>query len=65
MYESITQEVILSRMLDRVRASNPEIDTREGSLIYDALAPASIELRLMYIEFDVIMNETFADSAVS
>lgn len=42
---------------------NPEIDTREGSLIYDALAPASIELRIMYMEFDVIMNETFADTA--
>ena len=63
MYENTTQEVILNRMLDRVRASNPEIDTREGSLIYDALAPASIELRLMYMEFDVIMNETFADTA--
>ena len=63
MYESITQEVILNRMLDRVREVNPEIDAREGSLIYDALAPASIELRLMYIEFDVIMNETFADTA--
>lgn len=63
MYETITREVILNRMLDRVREVNPEIDTREGSLIYDALAPASIELRLMYMEFDVIMNETFADTA--
>ena len=60
MYESITYESILQRMLDRV--SNT-IDKREGSIIYDALAPAAIELQNMYIELDVILNETFADTA--
>ena len=47
-------------MLDRV--SN-KVDKREGSIIYDALAPAAIELQLMYIEADTILNETFADTA--
>lgn len=60
MYENITYEDILQRMLDRVPNS---IDKREGSIIYDALAPAAIELQLMYIELDVIMNESFADTA--
>lgn len=60
MYESMTFEVILQRMLDRV--SNQH-DKREGSVIYDALAPAAVELQLMYIEFDIILNETFADTA--
>lgn len=47
-------------MLERV----PEtIDKREGSIIYMALAPAAAELAQMYIELDVIMNETFADTA--
>lgn len=60
MYEDITYEDILERMLDRV----PEdMDTREGSIIYDALAPAAVELQQMYIEFDVILQETFADTA--
>lgn len=39
------------------------MDKREGSIIYDALAPAAVELQLMYIEFDIILQETFADTA--
>ena len=60
MYENITYEDILQRMLDRVPNN---MDKREGSVIYDALAPAAVELQLMYIELDVIMNESFADTA--
>lgn len=60
MYEDITYEDILQRMLDKV----PEgMDKREGSIIYDALAPAAVELQLMYIEFGIILQETFADTA--
>lgn len=60
MYENVTYESILQRMLDRVPAS---MDKREGSIIYDAIAPAAVELQLMYIELDVILNEGFADTA--
>lgn len=60
MFESITAESIMNRMLARV--SNG-IDKREGSIIYDALMPAAIELKQIYIELDVIMNETFGDTA--
>lgn len=60
MYEDITYETILQRMLARVPNS---IDKREGSIIYDAIAPCAFELILMYKEFDSIINETFADTA--
>lgn len=60
MYEDVTYDVILERMLDRV---DDRFDKREGSIIYDALAPAAVELQLMYIEFDVILQETFGDTA--
>ena len=60
MYENVTYEDILKRMLDRVPNS---MDKREGSIIYDAIAPAAVELQLMYIELDAIMNEAFADTA--
>ena len=60
MYENVTYESILQRMLDRIPNS---MDKREGSIIYDALAPAAVELQLMFIELDVIMNEAFADTA--
>ena len=60
MYESVTYEEILQRMLDRIPDT---VDKREGSIIYDALAPAAVELQNMYIEFDVILKETFAETA--
>lgn len=63
MYEDITYELILQRMIDRVLAQNPNVDTREGSIIYNALAPAAVELQNMYIELDWILNQSFADTA--
>lgn len=62
MYEGITYELILQRMIDRVLAQNSNIDTREGSIIYNALAPAAVELQNMYIQLDTILNESFADT---
>lgn len=60
MFEHITYEVILQRMLDRVPQN---LDKREASIIYNALAPAAVELQNMYIEFDWILNQSFADTA--
>jgi uncharacterized phage protein gp47/JayE len=60
MFENLTYEMILDRMLNRVPNT---IDKREGSIIYDALAPAAVELQLMYIQLEVLLNETFADTA--
>lgn len=60
MYEEMTYNKILQRMLDKVPNT---IDKREGSIIYDALAPVALEVQLMYIEADVILKETFADTA--
>jgi uncharacterized phage protein gp47/JayE len=59
VFENITYEAILKRMLDRV---TPTVDKREGSIIYDALAPAAVELQLMYIALDNILSESFADT---
>lgn len=58
--EDMTFENILASMLKRVPDT---VDKREGSVIYDALAPAAAELAKMYIGFDVIMDETFVDTA--
>jgi len=60
MFEHMTYEVILQRMLDRVPQN---LDKREGSIIYNALAPAAVELQNMYIELDWILNQSFADTA--
>lgn len=60
MYENMTFESIMQRMLDAVPDT---IDKREGSVVYDALAPAAIELQNLYIELDVVLNQTFIDTA--
>ena len=60
MYEEMTFESIMERLLKNVPAT---IDKREGSVVYDALAPAAIELQNLYIELDVVMNQTFVDTA--
>lgn len=59
MYESITCDIIMQRMLAKVPDT---VDKREGSVIWDALAPAALEMQLAYIEMDVILNESFADT---
>ncbi len=61
MFENMTFEEILRRMLDRVPDT---FDKREGSVIYDALAPAAAELAQIYIELDTILDMTFADTAI-
>lgn len=60
MYENQTFENIIERMLDRVPAG---LDKREGSIIYDALAPAAMELAQLYAELDININLIFADTA--
>lgn len=60
MYENVTYEVILKRLLGRVPN---ELDKREGSVIYTAIAPAAAELAIMYIELEAVLKESYADTA--
>ncbi len=53
-------ETILQRMLDRIPK---DIGKREGTLIYNALAPAAAELALLYMELDIVWKDMFADTA--
>lgn len=62
-YENMTYEVILQRMMARVTAQYPNLDTREGSILFNALAPAALELAIMYTELDNSRNESFVDTA--
>lgn len=60
MYEHRTFETILQDMLNRVPGT---VDKREGSVIYDALAPAAFELALMYAELDTVLRLGFGETA--
>lgn len=62
-YENMTYEVILQRMIDRVTNSYPNIDTREGSILFNALAPAALEMAILYSELDNSRDESFIATA--
>lgn len=59
MYEEITFGRIMERMLGRIP---PEYDKREGGVLYNALAPAAVELQNMYIGLDWALDQSFADT---
>lgn len=61
MYEHQTFDTILERLLSN--PINKGLDTREGSIIYNALAPAAAELAKLYVSLDIFFQETFADTA--
>lgn len=60
MYENETFYNILNRALGKVPT---DVDKRQGSIIYDALAPICSELAQVYIQLDLVLKEGFADTA--
>ena len=61
MFNEITYEVILSDMLNRV---TNDIDKREGSVIYDALAPCAYQLAQVYFLLSNYYDLFFIDTSV-
>ncbi|MBP1990203.1 baseplate J/gp47 family protein [Paenibacillus eucommiae] len=59
MYENQTFDTILQRMLERIPDT---VDKREGSVIFDALAPAAVELTQMYFELSTILSLSFGET---
>ena len=60
MFEEYDFDTLVERMLSNV---DDKFDKREGSVIYDAVAPAALELANLYVALDMVMDEVFADSA--
>ncbi len=60
MFEEQDFEEISSRMLSNV---DDKYDKREGSIVYDATAPIALELANFYIMLDMVLDESFADTA--
>lgn len=60
MYEHETRQEIQKRMLERVPG---DVDKREGSIIYDTIAPVAVELELLYAQMEYFIQNTFADTA--
>ncbi len=60
MYEDMTYEYLLSSALGRV---SDTVDKRQGSIIYDAVAPVCAELARVYADLDLVIDNCFADTA--
>ena len=60
IYSDVSFNAILSRMLDQVPDT---MDKREGSVIYDALAPSALALAHCYVDLEDFFNECFVDTS--
>ena len=56
----MTYEELLNMALSRVPN---DLDKREGSIIYNALAPCCFELAQAYVELETVRNITYADTS--
>lgn len=61
MWENMTYETILDDMLSRVTS---DVDKREGSVIYDALAPCAYQLAQNYFLLNNFLDLVSGDTAV-
>lgn len=61
MFENMTYDVILEDMLSKVTS---DVDKREGSVIYDALAPCAYQLTQMYFNLNNFIDLVSGDTAV-
>lgn len=60
MFESYNFDYVMNKMLAQI---SDKMDKREGSIIWDALAPAALELAYFYTMLDMVVDEGYADSA--
>lgn len=59
IYSGRTRDDIIDDMLENV---DDALDKREGSIIYDALAPAANEIEMLGYELDAVLELAFVDS---
>lgn len=59
-FEEYEYETLLDRMKER---ASDAIDKREGSIFFDATAPAAFELSEFYAALGMVMDEVYADTA--
>lgn len=60
MFEDMTYENILEDAMSRVSS---DVDKRQGSVIFDAIAPACAEIAQLYVKLENLIDSAFADTA--
>ena len=61
--DSIDVDDIVEEMMENVEENHSDIDTREGSIIYDSTAVVAQELYSVIQAIQLIHNETYVDTA--
>lgn len=63
MFEDLDYNTMLDRLLLDVKGKYPELDYREGSLIYNGVAASALELAMFYINADMVNDQSFIETA--
>lgn len=61
MFEAQTFDNIMKRAMARIPDG---MDARQGSIFWNAIAPAASEIEALYIDMDWVLANTFADTAI-
>lgn len=62
-FEKLTYEYLLNELLTSVSNKYPNLDTREGSLLFNALAPTAVETAISYLDLNDVLNQSFVLTA--
>lgn len=63
LYDNMTYEKLKDDKLERIATEYQNVDTREGSMIFNAVAPQAMEVANLYWQLDNIRNEGFIGTA--
>ena len=62
-FEDKTYDSIMAEMLDSVSVQFPELDTREGGILFNAMAAAAMEINIAYTKLSSVFDECFVQTA--
>ena len=60
MFENMSFDYLIKRAISNVPNN---VDKRQGSIIYDAIAPCCLEIAKIYESLDNVLNQVFADTS--
>lgn len=60
MYEDKTYEALLKEMLQK---ANEKVDTREGSILFDAISPTALKIAEFYTQMSTLYKQMFLKTA--
>ena len=62
-YENMTYPELVRRLEAHIQEDYPELDYREGSIVFNSIAAAAMELAIAYVELNNVQNESFVQTA--